>query len=357
MLFAIGLVALTVIAQPMDNFDPFDLEPHPQFPRGEAWYDESAFTLWDAGALDNGLDAYLEIDSSSHYDISNANQIGSQDASSTVTPPVIPYLKRERKGRCFVKKEIWFARAKLQRKDLTWEEWQALLEKQDPIAVQIKRDFDDKCEYDSKYAQLMRKLKKDPTSPYLLKQLKSFNKTKEDFERQRKVAATRPHMSKTRRDKVNKLINKIRSDMEEYRVSGDFRPLRSTQTEKQREKALIAAGKRKVDPRYVEGNAVADEIIDKMEEFRRLIREAPLDESLWGDLWQQIDEWMRENQHTYIPLTKPCIDASWGILHDALAGGSDATIQEEKDLDEDDEDTWGHYLKDDLSQVPFAEYK
>lgn len=304
-------IATVIDASPMENVNSNNLVPHYQYSPSEVWLQDPNYTLWDINSDDTGIN----IDDISNSQ--NEGKIGIPTESSSIAPMSTSSLiqdtntipKRERKGYCFVKKELGFARVKLQQKKMTWEHWQGLLDCQDPIALQIKKDFDSRCDHESKYAQLVRKLKKDPENTTLIASLKDFNRSKEDLERLQRVNASRPLMSKSKNDKISKLVRKIRGDIEDFNTSKRFRNLRSTATEKRRQQAMMIASKKTLNPKCKEGDAIAEGIIGKMEQFRILFRQEPYDESVWGRLLQDINTWLQHNQTNYIQFPKPSFDS------------------------------------------------
>lgn len=347
------LLALTTStrALPADGYDgshTFDRTTElSDLPFDGLWSDDPSYSFWDAGGPDNPFDMY-EDDSTTQVDLSDERTVESIDTS---TPSNNHWFqgenvrpKRERKGQYYMRKELGFARVRLNLPKMTWDHWCSLLDSGDSLALQIKKDFGEKCEWDCKYHQLTRKLKKAPNHPYLLQQLNQMRMIEHNRYEEDSALGERPLMSKTRRDRLRRYIKKVADDVQDYHDQKHFKTVRSTATEREREKKQIAEGKRVINPRYAAGDAIADEIVEKLQQFRLLLRRSPMNESVWGDLWHEINEWLQQNQPEYSPLAKP-IEKS----HSKIDGPSGHIFDEDKfDGGEDEQLNWKAYFTDDL---------
>lgn len=102
---------------------------------------------------------------------------------------------------------------------------------------------------------------------------------------------------------------------------------------------MMIASKKTLNPKCKEGDAIAEGIIGKMEQFRILFRQEPYDESVWGRLLQDINTWLQHNQTNYIQFPKPSFDSiSDNVQTDApeffLKNDSKETNQEQGEDDE-----------------------
>lgn len=210
-----------------------------------------------------------------------------------------------------MKRQLGFARAKLHRINMMWEEWRTLLEMNDPTALKIKVDYDKRCLREVKCATIKRKIKTHPNDESLKAVLRYYQVSEEDRGRKRRVYEKRLPMCKHYRDKVDSLIRKVRKEIQEFNQTGRWSEMRSNDTERRRRQKLIAEQKRALTPKNAAGDAIAEHIIARLEELRLMLRRDPLNESSWGALYNEIDAFMQVDQYKYVPLGKP--DISTGL--------------------------------------------
>lgn len=338
-LFYIVVSILLSVASATDSFDIKGSDEHE-----DLWQSTLDNSSWDVLGPGDYSDLQKEEASTSQMSISEAKE----DHSSAEFPSSStiwfrrPYSrsKRGRVGQFYIDREIGYARVQMKNAKMSLEHWRSLLEVGDSKAMQIKKDFDEKCERDSKYAQLTRKLKKYPNDTHLLSQLQEYKRTEEYYRRQRSVSEKRAPMSKPVRDKLNSLIRKVRLDVQDFDASRPFRTLR-TRFDANKEKSLQ-------DSKHEVGDATVQPIIEKLSELRLLLRRSPLDESLWGNHFQEIDEWMQENQVGYVPLVKPGMNVKVvPSIKTAQREDVDASIQEVMPEDDGEAGRWADYPGDD----------
>lgn len=221
---------------------------------------------------------------------------------------------KEEPSHSFMKRQLGFARAKLQRSNMTWEEWSALLDVGDSTAMKIKVDFDKRCLREVKCATIKRKIKTHPNDESLKAVLRYYQESEEDRGRKRRVYEKRLPMCKHYRDKVDSLIRKVRKEIEEFNQTGRWSEMRSNNTERRRRQKWIAEQKRALNPKNAMGDAAAEQIIARLEELRLMLRRDPLNESMWGALWNEIDAFIQVDQYKYVSLGKPTISRDMRCL-------------------------------------------
>lgn len=204
-----------------------------------------------------------------------------------------------------VSRELSFARARLANHGLTLEQWYQLLNSNDPQAVEIKARFAEKSESDRRLALLQKKLRNRPDDPQLIAQLRGFDKSKEEFLRQRHMYETRKPMSKYKRDRLIHHLAKFRMEIEDFKRSGRLKKLRCTRTPKRLEAKKKREESRHIDDKFAEGDAEADEVTVEFEKLRRLFHQAPLDHDAMYPHWLKVDSWMRLHKDKYLPLDLP----------------------------------------------------
>lgn len=358
---ALALIHILILMLSIPSFATDSPEVTGSGQHEELWQSTLDNSAWDI--LGPGDYAHLftnekrtsDIDTSDEKDGTDHSESMPSSSKSDRLQTLSTQGQRERKGQCFITRELSFARGKLNKRKMTLEEWREMVHSGDSMALQIKSDFDYKCHCASKYAQLVRKLKWTPDDPHLLEQLEKYNRTERDFRRQRSIIEKRLPMSKYQRNRFDSVMRRLRLDIQDINAKKKFRAIRSSIPEKERQKRLQSTKEGRDDPKYEAGDATAEPIIEKMLELRVLLRQAPLDESVWGQHWREINEWIQENQVDPVPFAKP--GASTEVISPSDDGGADHASNLDSSGSatvsgmQDDAEEWVDYLDDDPQDI------
>lgn len=257
--------------------------------------------------------------------------------------------KGENKSQSVIRRELGFARVKMDNAKMNIEEWNHLLAIGDAQALEIKKEFDAMWERNAKYTALHKKLLRSPHDQELLDQLKNFDRTEENFRRLKNMRETKVPMSKGKRDTINALIKKIRKEIEAFNRSGLFPSMRNNATERRIKAKMLKEEKRALDPKCEAGDAIADQVTARMEELRALLRQAPFDRSLWSVQWNEMDAWMRQNQTKYIQMIKPILRTDLNCIEGEAGISSDVN----EDVEEEEEPTASYDAENSSEQAHY----
>lgn len=207
----------------------------------------------------------------------------------------------EKKGvkKYYAKREIGFARMKLNRPTLTYGEWQDLVASGDAQILAIKADFEEVMRKERKLNTAKKLLNRNPGSTEAIARMKALGRTYEEEERRKFVKENRKPMSKERMNAVNCSLSRLRREISNFMRDGRRRRAYVYSNEQEDTTAEASA-----DPACAEGDACANRILKIITTFRDIFRVEPVSEQLIP-LHQEIDNWMLQNLIRYHKIELP----------------------------------------------------
>lgn len=198
-----------------------------------------------------------------------------------------------------LKKEVAYARARLNRPDLTVVEWNRLIRTGNPVYMDIIEKHNERMEEGKARYALHRHIAARPTDAATIDKVESSSGfCIEEYQRRTRVSQRRhiDPMSNRARTRLMDYIGKLRNDIKAYQNSGIL-------IDGFQDRRMGPVKPQNVD-KYMTGDATSSCLVDLIQEIRRIFHHWPLDPRIYPKM-KELNEWMKENQRNYLKIVTP----------------------------------------------------